>query len=250
MSLAVVSAVVGLVAAVFGLPSTVATALGRSAESKEAKLDLQAKRTQVAAQAPHLTVSYLVIATNVNVGSTFGGKPRKHLSAQATTVLSLPAVQNEVLDDEYRTAPKACHGGARPDEFITALVVRNRGQRDADHVALRLDRLVLKSVVPIHEATVGGDDYIAKLRGSARGSQSATIRIGGEPLGPGEGVRIPLWASVSRVNQYSRWCVLSHVALLPLSLQFRDPLLGSTKTLGVRRMASPVVLASGLVGRG
>ena len=247
----VVSAAIGLVVTIFGLPNALATALGRSTESRAAELELQDKRAELAAKGPRLDVSYVFLATNVNeglppVGAT--GDAARPKSREATTILSFPSVANEVASNASPDVPKACGLGRQPIVSLASLVVRNRGLRDAERIAVSADRLVLGRPVLIREAPSGGDDYVAKLESSAKRA-STTIRIP-LTLAPGDGVRVQLWMSASDSNRYDRWCVVSRAAFRPRAVRFRDPVLGTVKTVGVRRLDAPVVLANGLVGRG
>lgn len=239
----VISGAIGLLVVVVGLPHTIASALGQS-ESKTSPIELEQQRAAVAAAGPRLEVSYLFLATDL-LGTDAAGSMKAN---EAATLNSFPTVENEIgREDPYER--QGCALGDTVEHSLAFLVIRNRGRRDADQIAVRIDRLRLSRPVRIRELAGGGDNYVAKLRGVAAATSSIVVKIP-TTLGSGDGVRVPLFWSVARYGRHDRWCVNSAKAYLPLSLEFADPIVGSTTSQAVRRMADPVVLANGAYGRG
>jgi hypothetical protein len=142
-----------------------------------------------------------------------------------------------------------CRFGKVANISTAFLVITNRGRRDASNVAVRVDRLLLRGQVRIEEGPAVPDDYVAKIRQEATSSAPMTIAIP-MTLGPGDGVRIPLFVSDAPPNRLDVWCVASGTALLPRSLAFDDPILGTAARSPVRRMQTPTMIAPGAYGRG
>lgn len=217
-----------------------------------AKVELEDNRAEAAAAAPRLDASYAFLDQGLaGIGSAEGQKSTSVLPREAGTILSYPPLQNEILRELDELArdhlSKDRCSLNEPVYSVAFLVVRNRGRRDATDVSVTLQRLRLRGPVRVSEGQ--GDDYEAKLR-AAGSSAPITMRIP-LTLGPGEGVRVPLWLSVARYKRSDVWCVVSNSALLPESLSFVDGALGAGGTsTDVRRMADPVMLANGIVGRG
>jgi len=242
------SAVVGLVVALAGVPGKIGDAFGRS-DSKQADLALKQKRTEVAEAAPRLDISYLFLSSDL-VGATDPETVKKHrATAQAVTILSFPTIDNAILNQTDGPTAGCRLRGPYGETSIAFLVVQNRGRRDATNVTVAAKRLELRGVVRVDDDDPAQADYVARLRANARGSVPTTVRIP-ETLGPGEGVRVPIWATSADPGQASRWCVVSKTALEPATVSFTDPVLGSVATIPVRRLASPVLLGDGIEGRG
>jgi len=90
---------------------------------------------------------------------------------------------------------------------------------------------------------------VVTIAAEARASQSLTMHIP-ETLGPGDGVRLPLFVADSSGDGRGRWCVVSRSAFAADSVSYTDPALETTKMLRVRRMQTPIRLADGMVIRG
>ena len=247
---AICGVILGL-AGVFALfhPGGVPTFFGASANQPDpalSRIEAQAKAT-----APRLVADYAFFDSQLSDVTLPSGGPRDAISN-----LAFPVIENDVLGEfrkkmraggsGFSTAGCAGGGGARAADSLAFLVIQNRGRRDANGVRVDLDRLLLASTVPVNEA--GGDDYVTKLRGAATSLMADQVRV---PfvIGPGEGVRVPLWANYGS-SQFDRWCVLSRSAYLPRVLTYTDPQLGSLKKAAVRRLEDPSVIANGVVGRG
>lgn len=243
----VATAAVGLLTALLGLPDRISTALRGDEPASPADV---AARTALEEAKPRLDVRYVFLAQDL---MREGGRPAASDDSvranAARSFLSLPVVQTEagggaeesslgVPDTAFEYAP----------QHTAFLVVRNVGGRAAGGVTLRADRLPLSAAVPIREAGVGGDDYAALLRRSARGAARIDVQVP-QTLEPGDGVLIPLFRGTAP-GPGGRWWVYSPIALLPDSLTFTDAVLGEPSSVPVRRMANPMVIADGVVGRG
>ena len=243
-------------AGIFGLfhPGGVAEVFGASSSAPDGAL--ARIRAKAESSAPRLDVSYEFYATPLVDVSPRGGEspgPNEPISS-----LGFPIIENAVMS-EFRDNVRAGGPGFRTtgcddraDSVTTSvdvafLIIRNRGQRDATDIALRADRLALDERVPVNEA--GDEDYIANLRAAATTSEPDPVHVP-FTLGPGEGLRVPLWASYAFSLQYDRWCVVSQTAFLPRSLSYSDPQLRSVTTSSVRRLRDPSLIADGVVGRG
>ena len=244
MRIGVASAAIGLLTAALGLPDRIAAALGGAPAD-------QAARTALEAAKPRLDVRYVLISLDLHLDgrpSVAGTGEDTARANAARSFLSLPVVQTEAGDQESELAI--------PDTTTTYqiphtayLLVRNVGGRGASAVTLRADRLPLDGAVPVREAAVGGDDYAAVLRGRASGAARIGVEVP-QTLEPGEGVLIPIFRGTTPAARGGAWWVISPVALLPDSLSFTDALLGTATAVPVRRMANPMVVADGVVGRG
>lgn len=242
----VIGGVLGLVVVALDMPGKVSEALGESDEKE--RLELEHKRAEVAAAGPRLEASYAFLNEDLVGIADFATKRRPKA---ADTILSFPVMRNEVMREVGKRGGR--HRGCALDEFpqysVAFLVIRNRGHRNAADISVRVKHLRLSAAVPIRETLGGGDDYLAKLHGRTRASNAVTVQIP-LTLEPGEGVRVPLWRTVSPDEGAEDWCVVSPTALEPRSLRFVDPVTGSATTTAVRRLADPVMLANGIVGRG
>jgi hypothetical protein len=246
------SAVLLLIVGVVKAPGDIADALGRTAD-KNAKADLEQKRTALAEAGPRLDVSYLFLTEKLVGTFEFEQKSRRRVHAkEAITLLSFPSIRNEILDglDKPRTkAVRACGLGRYPQTSVAFLVVRNRGKRDAGSVAVDTDRLQLSRSVRVRETPAVHDDYAGKLRESTTRTEGHTVQVP-RTLGPGEGVRIPLFISAARYQHNDVWCFTSASVYQPRSLTFVDPVTGAKTTQPVRRMNDPLALDDGVVTRG
>jgi hypothetical protein len=234
-------AVLGVVSAVAGLPNTMTDALGRS-QSKKTQLELETKRAEVAAAAPRLDVSYLFLADDL---VSFPTK-RRTLPKEASSLLAFPMIQNELVEESGSASERTCLAGY-PGRSLAVLVLENRGKRDATSITVTTSRLQLKRPVRVREEGPHPDDYLKVFRAAARSNTSTLITLP-RTLAPGDGALIPLWTLESKTS--ARWCVTSRAALIPNTVRFVDPVLGSARTLSVRRLANPVLLANGVEGRG
>jgi hypothetical protein len=262
----VISAAVGLLIALVGLPHTVASALGRS-ESAVSSVDLTQKRAALAAAGPRLEARYVFLRSDIALNTTDlalksgSDSAKRKQPAAVTSVLSLPTVAprsaTEVMGqlraiDERGIANNGrggCRLGKVANISVAFLVITNRGRRDASNVAVRLERLRLAGQVRISEGPAHPDDYVAKLHRQATSSMPVTEQIP-ITLGPGVGVRLPLLVSDAPPNRFDLWCVVSRTALLPRSLRFDDPILGTATRNEVRRMQTPTLIAPGAYARG
>jgi hypothetical protein len=243
----VVSGTIGIFVASIGLPQKVADALGKS-ESKQSRLELEQQRVAVAAAGPRLEVSYLFSALEFPSFQPAGRKSGSG-KGEAETLSSLPFIENEIGREDGSARPH-CGLGDAVELSLGFLLIRNRGQRDADQIAVRVERLELAKPVRVREPESGHrDDYVAKLRSGAAATSTIDIAIP-TTLGAGDAIRVPLFWSVARYGRHDQWCVNSSTAYLPRSVVFADPVVGTKKRQAVRRMADPVVLAYGVYGRG
>ncbi|MDQ5821615.1 MAG: hypothetical protein M3540_09250 [Actinomycetota bacterium] len=235
-------AVLGVVSAIAGLPNVVTDALGRS-QSKKTQLELEAKRAEVATAAPRLDVSYLFLADSlVSVSSP----KRRILPREASSLLAFPMIQNEFVKESGSASARRCLAGYA-GRSLAVLVLENRGKRDATDIKVTSSRLQLKRPVRVREEGSRPDDYLEVFRAAARSKTLTLIELP-RTLAPGDGALIPLWILESKTS--ARWCVTSRAALIPTTVRFVDPVLGSVRTLPVRRLANPVLLAEGVEGRG
>jgi hypothetical protein len=250
LRIGVISGAIGLAISVVGLPKSIADALKRE---DSAGAQLQQKRAEAAAAGPRLELKYLFLSTEV-LSDQANTKPRsKDAGRIATLASSSPVVANEVMIetdiDSLFGAGHGCRYAAYPSTSIAFLEIDNRGRRDAANVAVVLDHYKMGSIARIREADPGGDDYVARIRGHAMATTRVTVRIP-RTLGPGDGVRIPLFVSDAPYQRYDLWCVASRTAYLPRSLSFTDPAFGTTTRSPVRRMQSPLVIGRGAFERG
>jgi hypothetical protein len=247
----VVTGLLGLIPLALGLPAAV-TETFTGSKSKAAAADAERKRAELAEAGPRVDVSYVVMRDYL-VQEDADAPPRSRAKANAaSTVRSFPIVGNEVLaelDSNREPSAKGCRMGKYTASSVALLVVTNRGRRDAADIELRGSLLQLAGTVRVHEKAVGGDDYVAKLRGRTSQMAPVTVRLP-QTLGPGDGVRIPIFISVANNSRGNPWCVVSRRALVPQSVKFVDPALDSTTESVVRRMVNPVGLASGIIARG
>ncbi len=243
----VVAGAVGLLVAVIGLPHTIRDAIGQSSSSSS---DLAAKRDQARATGPRLEVRYLLLASDL-IPQRLGGFRQEDTQPGATLATAFPIVANDVSSrlEAIQSDQLSCKYQDYPHVSVTFLELTNRGRRDATNVVVEADRLTLPKRVRVQETATGGDDYVAKLRAGASASTPVKVEIP-RTLGPGEGVRIPLFVSDAPVDGYDRWCALPGVAYLPRTVRFDDPALAVTTTSQVRRMKTPLVLGRGAVDRG
>ena len=242
--LGAVSAAVGIVVALVGLPGQITSALG----GDDAQLSEQ-ERAEIAAAAPRLDVSYAILASDVY---QFEADKKRGAPKAVNVLASFPDYENEVTQAFRSNAPpaKGCRLRGYPIRSIALLVIENRGGRAARAVDVAFERLALSRPVIVQEAVVGGDDYVEKIRQAAAERARVTFKIP-RTLEPGEGIRIPLFVSVSGPeDDPRRWCVVSSVAYQPRSLRFVDAVLGEPATLSVRRMRDPVRLWAGAWARG
>jgi hypothetical protein len=257
----VISAAVGLVIALVGLPHAVATAFGQGDSPSSAELD--ERRAALAEAAPRLDVRYVFLSadialgiTDLRLGNSSDDPPPKQPPA-VTSILSLPTVATEPLAQLTpiydRVIENRGRGGCRLGRTaqISAayLVITNRGRRDASNISLEADRLVLPAEVRVTERPAPADDYVAQLRARAASSGRITLDVP-MTLAPGDGVRVPLFVTDAPPSRFDLWCVASRTALLPRSLRYDDPILGKTSRSQVRRMETPTILAPGAYGRG
>jgi hypothetical protein len=229
--------------------------MGRGDANTKTQLEIQDQRAKLAHAAPKLDISYLILTTDVALQL----EQHPPTSKEAVTLLSFPRIENEILDHEelvnsssrIRDAGAAgCRLGKNPERSLTFLVIQNRGNRDATGIEVRTEQLQLTGPVRVDEATVHGDDYVAKLRAAAHSTASVSVMVP-RPLARGGGVRIPLWASFTPEGRSNPWCIVSRTVLLPSSVRFTDPDLNAAlPAMPVRRLQSPMVLGSGIVARG
>ena len=246
----VVGGVAGLLTLVLGLPGQVKEAIaGPGPEA--AKVELALKRAALADAGPRLEVRYQFIDLIAARNDLANGRKAQPRGTVAATLRTYPIVENEISAPGADSSPRR-GGCAKADQYYTTiafLLVTNRGRRDASDVRIRVRRLNLDDPPAILLAGTGDEDPLRRLTASARDSEAQEIR-NPTSLGPGEGVRVPLFLSAASSHRAAVGCVISSIALDPRSIHFTDPSLGSTRTLGVRRMASPNRVASGLVERG
>jgi hypothetical protein len=244
----VVSAAIGLLTALLGLPDKIAAALW--GDDLASPADLEA-RTALEAAKPRLDVRYIFLwRSPLSARQPAEGEDTARANA-ARNFLALPVVQTEAEGDPDDSPLEIPDTAAAYDNlpYTAYLLVRNVGGRAASDVTLQADRLPLSAAVPVREAAVGGDDYAAVLR--QRADSTARIRVQvPQTLAPGDGILIPLFRSTAPGGGGSRWWVISPIALLPDSLTFVDAVLGSPTSLPVRRMVNPMVIADGVVARG
>jgi hypothetical protein len=244
----VVAGAVGLLVALVGLPHTIREALGQSDSSAS---QLAAERTRAQAAGPRLEVRYLLLTSDLMRAYQLNGSKAQQSEAAGTLATAFPIVANEVMSrlDAIVNNQASCKYQDYPNVSIAFLELSNRGSRDATNIVVEADRLTLPVRVRVQETAAGGDDYVAKLR--ARASASAPVKVEiPRALGPGEGVRLPLFVSDAPADRYDRWCVLPGVAYLPKTVRFDDPAFATTTRSEVRRMKSPLVVARGAVERG
>jgi hypothetical protein len=245
----VIAAAVGLLVALLGLPHTIRNAFGGSSSSVSAS-DLAAKRARARAAGPRLEVRYLLLTSDL-IQQYLGSTQDMKRAAAGTLAAAYPIVGNDVLSriDSLASDPRSCHYQAYPNRSVAFLEISNRGRRDATNIVIGTDRLTLRGAVRVQEGASGGDDYVAKLRAAATASTSEPVRLP-RTLGPGDGVRVPLFLSDAPTDGYDRWCALPGAVYLPRTLRFDDPALGAATTTGVRRMQTPLVIGRGAVERG
>lgn len=244
--LGVLSAAIGLVVALVGLPRQVSDAFKDDGEQLS-----EQERLEIAAAAPRLDVSYAILTAELLArveSREAGGAP-----AAVSTLGSFPEVENEV-SVAYRASARLPTRGCRLRGYgltsVTFLVIQNRGGRAVTGIDVTVDRLALKRRIIVREAAVDGDDYVAKIRQGAQDEATRTFKVPWT-LEPGDGIRVPLFVStVDPQNAPHRWCVVSPVAFQPRSLRFVDAVLHEPATLAVRRMRDPVRLWTGAWARG
>jgi hypothetical protein len=232
----VISAVIGLATAIFGLPGDLETALGRGDLEKT---ELEQKRIELRAVAPRLNVSYLFLSGDLAL-AVLDGTPRRTkppTSKEAISLLSYPTISNEILNMPVRSAD-GCKIGHTTTSSVVFLVIENRGKRDATEITVNADQVQLAAPVRVDQALGGGNDYVVELRGAARSTTSVTFTIP-RPLAPSGGVRVPLWTSATPQDRSNPWCIVSPAALIPTSVAFVDPVLDASTTMNVRRIISP-----------
>jgi hypothetical protein len=250
LRIGVVSGAVGLAVSIVGLPKSVADAL-KHQNSASARLDLQQKRAEAVSAGPRLEVKYLFLSTELLTEQANTSKVDQKAGSLAA---SSPVVANEVMNesdvDSLFGAGHGCrYSAGYPSTSVAFLEIDNRGRRDAENVAVILDHFRLGGPARIREATRGGDDYVAKIRAQAKTTDRVTVRIP-RTLGPGDGVRVPLFVSDAPYERYDLWCVASRTAFLPRSIRFTDSAFRTTTQSAVRRMQSPLVIGRGVFDRG
>jgi len=243
--LGAVSAAVGIVVALVGLPQQVTDAL-RGDDGQLSKKE----RLEIAAAAPRLDVSYAILASDV-LYQVEKAKERGAPKA-VNTLASFPEYENEISGAFRGEAPstRGCRLRGYSLFSIAYLVIQNRGGRAARTIDVAFDRLMLARRVIVREAAVGGDDYVEKIREAAKRPIRGEFHVPWT-LEPGDGIRIPLFISANDPEaDPRRWCVVSRVAYQPRSLLFVDAVLGEPATISVRRMRDPVRLWAGAWARG
>jgi hypothetical protein len=233
------SAAIGLVVLVVGLPHTIEDKLGRSASSS-ATLDA-GKKAKLAATAPRLEVSYVLLENSLATSTT-----KRAVSKVASTILSSPVIENEILDED-RMEEAACKLRQPATDSVAFLVVENQGGRNAAQLVVDLRRLRLSGPVRVDKGR--GDDYLSKLHARAAASRPERVVVPRE-LPPGESVRVPLWRSEATRGRSDPWCLVSRIAFEPRTVSYADPVLHNSSRIPVRRLASPEVLADGVIGLG
>lgn len=245
---------IGLLLALLHLPQDIATALGDNVADKTARLDLERKRTEVEATRPRLDVSYLLVDESLE-GSASAPVIRGH-HPLATTVLSFPEVENDIITDltgEHAPHRRSSHACRFAPEFAFStgyLVLRNIGRRVASDVSIHLDRFRPRRAVIIRERRPSGGDYRDRLQSSKTRSAKPVVVTLPQTLGPGDGVRVPLFERKSRFTNHSVWCLVSRSVYVPARVQYADVITQTTWRAPARRMVSPVYLADGIQARG
>jgi hypothetical protein len=250
----VVTSVIGLIVLIVGLPNVIAGQFDHTDENK-AKRELQKTEEELREAAARLDVRYLLLRQDVfDPYLTPALEPKRTRAPnEASTLISFPLIDNGVSRQFREGRPPILHcrlaGKIQEELWAAYLVIQNRGKRDATAINVQADHLLLSHSVPINEARSVGDDYVEKLHKNARQATRDTINIP-KTLGPGDGIRVPLFLTVSPPGRSDIWCVVSRSAVLPTTLNFTDPILKSTVKSPVRRLADPEALGSGIEGRG
>jgi hypothetical protein len=246
----VIAALLGLFVALLGLPRTIRDAIGASDSAQASKFELANERAQARAAGPRVDVRYLVLTFDLLRRYQLSGSKQQQADAAGTLTLAFPIVANDVMNQIEDVAnTRSCKYQEFPNISVAFLELTNRGRRDATNVVVDADRLTLPKPVRVREAASGGDDYVAKLHAGASATTPVKVRIP-RTLGPGDGVRVPLFVSDGVTDSYDRWCALSTVVYLPRTLHYDDPALATTSRTRVRRMQAPLVVGRGAFERG
>ena len=249
--LGAISAAIGVLLAVAGLPREITTRLrGDPRENAE----LQKVRTEIELSKPRLDIRYVQLLDELRYqresleSGTAGADSAT--SPVARTLLSLPVVQTGIASepgqDELLSAELE---ETQIFRYTTYLLIENRGQRDATGIAMFGRQLELAAAVGVRESATGGDDYAALLRRQGRGDEPVVIRVP-RTLAPGDAVLLPLFTNAHPATVHDRWWVTSPRAILPDSLLYVDAVLGQPTMLPVRAMVNATRVAPGVMDRG
>jgi hypothetical protein len=175
----------------------------------------------------------------------------QHDKSSGAFATAFPVIANDVTGriQTIEDSQLSCKYQDFPHISIAFLELSNRGHRDATNIVVEADRLTLPKPVRVREAPTGGDDYVAKLRAAASASTPVKVEIP-RTLGPGDGVRVPLFITDAPFERYDRWCAIPDVAYLPRTFRVDDPAFRTTTRNAVRRMKTPLVIGRGAVERG
>ncbi len=131
-----------------------------------------------------------------------------------------------------------------PDVTVLCLVVKQVGKKRAEFVTLNMDRVELKEVRELYDATdIGIDSEHDSLRGLFSSVKKEQIFIGS--MDTASGIVIPLLITnfLSPVNGEETLQVTSNVAFIPVSISFREPDASADTTLPMKGLVSdPIII--------
>jgi len=130
-----------------------------------------------------------------------------------------------------------------PDVTVLCHVVKRVGKKRAEFVTLNMDRVELKEVRELYDATDLGIGKNDSLRGPFGSVKKEQISIGS--MDTASGIVIPLLITnfLSPVHGEETLQVTSNVAFIPVSISFREPGASADTTLPMKGLVSdPIII--------